>query len=103
VHPAVMPPRRGPKPTPVTLTRQQREQLEALLGDPASSARTRVRVRIVLAAAEGKSNGEVMTEVGCSEPTVIVWRRRFAEHGMAGLVDAPPGPDAQRRGRALAP
>jgi hypothetical protein len=57
----------------VTLARQ-RDQLEALLGDPEWSARTRVRVRvrIVLAVADGLSNRQVMAEMGCSEPTVIV-------------------------------
>jgi transposase len=28
---------------------------------------------------------------GCTEPTVIKWRRRYAESGLAGLEDAPRG------------
>ncbi len=32
---------------------------------------------------------EIAERVGCSEPTVIRWRSRFAEHGMAGLADEP--------------
>src|SRR5512135_1888941 len=27
--------------------------------------------------------------VGCAEPTVVTWRRRYAERGLAGLVDEP--------------
>jgi transposase len=29
---------------------------------------------------------EIATRVGCSEPTVIRWRSRFAERGVAGLT-----------------
>ena len=47
------------------------------------------RARIVLLAAEGCLVGEIAERVGCSEPTVIRWRSRFAEHGMAGLADEP--------------
>ena len=43
-----------------------------------------------------------MAELGCSEPSVSLWRRRFAEQGVAGLGDAAPGPGAGRRGRPLA-
>ena len=32
---------------------------------------------------------EIAERVGCSEPTVLRWRSRFAEHGLAGLDDAP--------------
>ena len=28
---------------------------------------------------------------GCTEPTVIKWRRQYAESGLAGLEDAPRG------------
>jgi transposase len=31
----------------------------------------------------------VALEVGVSRPTVIKWRDRFAEHGLAGLDDEP--------------
>ena len=47
------------------------------------------RARIVLLAAEGVPGVEIAARVGCSEPTVIRWRSRFDERGMAGLTDAP--------------
>jgi transposase len=97
-----MPSRRGPKPTAVTPTARQRGQLVALVADPESSPRMRLRAQIVLGAADGRSNRELVTELGCSEPTVILWRRRFAEQGVAGLGDAAPGLGAGRRGRPLA-
>ena len=47
------------------------------------------RARIVLAVADGKGTSGVALEVGVSRPTVIEWRDRFAEHGLAGLDDEP--------------
>ncbi len=47
------------------------------------------RARIVLAAAEGLKGVEIAERLGCSEPTVVKWRGRYAETGMGGLRDAP--------------
>ena len=47
------------------------------------------RARIVLAVADGKGTSGVALEVGVSWPTVIKWRDRLAEHGLAGLDDEP--------------
>jgi transposase len=46
------------------------------------------RARIVLVAAEGRSAAGIASEVGCSEPMVKKWRRRFEVDGLAGLRDA---------------
>ena len=51
--------------------------------------------RIVLGAAEGRTAQEIAGEVGCSLPTVVKWRGRYARHGIEGLRDAP------RSGRPL--
>ena len=32
---------------------------------------------------------QVAARVGCTEPTVVLWRRRFADGGLAGLNDRP--------------
>ena len=45
------------------------------------------RARIVLLAGEGHSNTEIATRVGVSRPTVIHWRDRYAEGGLAALED----------------
>jgi transposase len=45
------------------------------------------RARIVLLAGEGKPNTEIATLVGVSRPTVIQWRERYAEGGLAALGD----------------
>ena len=45
------------------------------------------RARIVLLASEGLRNAEIADRVGVSRPTVNVWRSRYVDAGMAGLVD----------------
>jgi transposase len=46
----------------------------------------------VLLAAEGSANYEIAERVGVTRPTVNLWRRRYAEQGMAGLDGVrPPG------------
>jgi len=45
------------------------------------------RARIVLLASEGVRNADIAQRVGVSRPTVNLWRSRYAEAGLAGLVD----------------
>jgi transposase len=45
------------------------------------------RARIVLLAGEGHSNTEIAARVGVSRPTVIHWRARYVEGGVAALED----------------
>src|SRR5919107_1948515 len=46
-----------------------------------------LRARIVLLAGDGHSNTEIASRVGVSRPTVIHWRNRYAEGGLAALED----------------
>lgn len=66
-----------------------REKLERLVRSPSSAAGLAPRARIVLLAADGMSNTAIAEVVGASRPTVIGWRERYAERGIAGLVDLP--------------
>ena len=51
-----------------------------------------LRARIVLRSAEGLPIERVATETGVAIMTVKLWRRRYAERGLAGLLDeARPG------------
>ncbi len=43
---------------------------------------------MVLLAAEGHPNLAIGRRLGCSKPTVLLWRQRFVELGLAGLEDA---------------
>jgi transposase len=45
----------------------------------------RIRSRIILLASEGKTNQEIAAELGQDQPKVGRWRKRFAEHGLAGI------------------
>ncbi len=66
-----------------------RVELERRARDRGAPAREVERARIVLPAVEGVPGKEIAAQVGCAEPTVVLWRRRYAERGLAGLVDAP--------------
>src|SRR5271165_1139492 len=47
------------------------------------------RAKIVLAASDGVGTAEIARRVGCSRPTVILWRGRYAKAGLQGLADEP--------------
>ena len=47
------------------------------------------RARIVLLAADRLTGPQIAEQAGCTEPTVVKWRRKYAESGLAGLEDAP--------------
>jgi len=51
-----------------------------------------LRAKIVLGAAEGRSNNELAKRLGTSRPTVILWRNRFEQLGMDGLLTDAPRP-----------
>jgi transposase len=75
-------------PYRVELTADERAALMALIR-PTGQARMLLRARIVLAAADGRSNAGIAREVGVCEDTVRKWRRRYADGRLAGLADAP--------------
>ena len=49
----------------------------------------RCRLILRLALADQPSNLQIANEFGCCRNTVILWRTRFLQHGLAGLQDAP--------------
>lgn len=74
---------------------EQRSELMALSRSRTAESRLVERARIVLACLEGKRNDEVGQALGIRPNTVGLWRKRFAENGMAGLQDRPrPGKTA---------
>src|SRR4051794_41851808 len=73
-----------------------RRELQRRVRDKGAPAREVERARIVLLAADEVPGKEIATLVGCAEGTVVTWRGRYAEHGLAGLEDLPrPGKPAQ--------
>jgi len=75
----------------LTVPDADRVKLERRARDRGAEARVAERARIVLLAAEGLAGAEIAERTGCTEPTVIKWRRQYAESGLAGLEDAPRG------------
>jgi transposase len=78
----------------VVLTPSQRRQLEQIARHPRTTQKVALRVAIILGAAEGLSNRELARRLGTSRPTVLLWRSRFEEAGVEGLLH-----DASRPGR----
>jgi transposase len=81
---------RGPKAVALDLSEAERGELRRLLRRRGVGQALAQRIRVVLACAEpGATNLGVAEALGVSRPTVATWRRRFAEHRLEGLVDAP--------------
>src|SRR3954471_11106905 len=72
-----------------------RRELERRARDKGAPARVVERARIVLLAADEVPGKQIAQMVGCAEGTVVTWRGRYAESGLAGLEDLPrPGKPA---------
>ena len=80
---------RGPKPTPITLSDDERAKLTDWARRPTSAQRLALRARIVLAATDGRANAAIATELRVTVPTVRKWRDRFSRRRLEGLVDEP--------------
>jgi len=81
---------RGRKtPLVITLTPQQKDQLESLLRRTTINAGLAQRVRIILLLAEGHSITATAQSVGDQRRIVRKWGKRFVENGLEGLEDAP--------------
>ena len=76
------------------VTRQDREVLDALARAPKTPQRVALRARIVLGAAAGRSINGLAQELGVTRPTVMLWRQRYCDAGVDGLLK-----DAARPGR----
>lgn len=76
-----------PKAREVRIKPKIRKVLEARSRAPSTAQRDVKRARIVLLASEGRSTRSISAEVGVEPRIVSNWRRRFADHGLAGLED----------------
>lgn len=83
----------------IVLTEEERAKLERLVRSRRTEVRVVMRAKIVLAAAQGKENKAIAKEMGTTRVTVGLWRSRFAEKRLPGIMkDAPRGgrPPTQR-------
>ena len=69
----------------LTITSEDKIQLERWVRSGKTEQRLVLRARIVLGAATGLANHALAKELHTSRPTVIAWRQRFREGGLAAL------------------
>jgi transposase len=79
----------SPVAVPIELSRLEREVLEGWTRRRTTAASLSMRARIVLAAAGGENNTELAARLGLARGTVSLWRRRFLEFRLDGLLDEP--------------
>ena len=78
-------------PYNVTLSPEQRDELEARARRYTLPYRDVVRAKIVLMAAAGLDNDEIAARLDTRREIVSKWRKRFFEQGLAGLEERPRG------------
>src|SRR5437588_5500920 len=78
----------------ISLTKQQRQQLEGYARGRSIAVRLALRAKMILQAAEGRDNQPIAEQLTVGRDTVARWRQRFAVSGIAGILK-----DAPRRGR----
>ncbi len=76
----------------ITLTENDRATLTRWSRGRSTPVRLMQRAKIVLLAAEGKMNKEIAAALAITPNTVVRWRSRYAQQGIAGIEkDAPRG------------
>jgi transposase len=75
----------------VTLTSGDQEEIQGWLTAHGTPQQVALRSRIVLAAAEGRSDSAIACQLQVNRHTVILWRRRFLQEGKESLWEVAPG------------
>ncbi len=89
--------RRGRPPVEITLTGNERRQLQSWARRHTTAQNLVMRAKIILLCEDPTLTGkEIAGTVGCSAATVSKWRKRFASDRLDGLVDEP-RPGAPRK------
>ncbi|MGH2727996.1 MAG: IS630 family transposase [Actinomycetota bacterium] len=78
-----------PAAAPLPVSEVDQTALRVLVRAPTSEQRAVTRARIVLRSADGIAIERIAAELGVAIMTVKLWRRRYAEAGLAGLAEAP--------------
>src|SRR5690242_14702807 len=81
----------------VSLRREERDQLEALLKRGRIGARVSARALILLQAAEGATDTAIAAAVRVGEATVERTRQKFVEGGLDWALRERPRPGGQRK------
>jgi transcriptional regulator with XRE-family HTH domain len=72
----------------LTISAEQRSELQAMTRRPTTPQREAWRAEIVLHRAAGLSQDETARRVGVNRPVVALWEKRFLQAGLAGLAEA---------------
>lgn len=73
-----------------------REVLEALVRSGRTAQRVVLRASIVLGAARGEANNSLAKDLDVSRPTILLWRDRFRNAGVDGLLKDAPRPGRRK-------
>ena len=76
----------------ITLTGEQRKQLETWARGRSLPRRLGERAQMILLASEGRQNREIARSVRRGRQVVARWRQRFIERGLAGIEKDAPRP-----------
>src|SRR5260370_31504360 len=76
----------------VTLSIGDQEEIQGWLTAHGTPQQVALRSRIVLAAAEGRSDSAIACQLQVNRHTVILSRQRFLQEGKEGLLEVDPGP-----------
>ncbi len=80
----------------VLIDDEQRPALEAVVKDGKSTQKLALRARIVLLAGDGVGVRETARRLHTATSTVLLWRRRFSESGVGGVLQEAPRPGRPR-------
>lgn len=75
----------------LTLPTDQQEQLQQWLAAHGTPQQVALRCRIVLAAAQGRSDLGIASALQVNRHTVKLWRKRFAKQGLESVWEIAPG------------
>src|SRR2546427_11168867 len=75
----------------MTLTTNERSELEAVIRKRHGNAALAHRARCVLLWADGERRVDIRTKLACNDAFVTRWTKAFEFQGLAGLVSLPPG------------
>jgi len=84
-------------PAALKLSQEQQKILQTWVAARNTPQKIVLRSRIVLLAAEGKSNLRIAQTLRTSRPTVLLWRGRFQQGGPAALTEDAPGRGRKRQ------
>jgi putative transposase len=80
---------KGPKPAELTLSREERKDLEELVRRHSTPQQLAKRGRMILGAAGGKRNAEIARELGANVDMVRKWRMHWLGLQAVSLQDLP--------------